>query len=236
MATMTVYWKKKKNVAVFVASYSPQGEVLCVRQRVIEDSSPSSFAPQIASRQVTERDLSFQLPPSHILTRHCFMFTAPKLEEKTPRRIHFSPAINPLRQVMYPPLSPYCGPFSPRASYGSTQKDQIYYGRPLGFRGTFFFFFLTWQVWWKDLSGVLLNIGPLISVGKVCVEIFVKGLDTRKNAGDSYLGPTALHQSHKCPHHFIQVKFKTKKINWQKSVQTILYQIFFFSNLTYSII
>lgn len=40
---------------------------------------------------------------------------------------------------MYPPLSPYCGPFSPRASYGSAQRDQIYHRRPFGIpKGLFF--------------------------------------------------------------------------------------------------
>lgn len=64
MAVMTVDWKKK-NVTVFVAMDDPQGEVLCVRESVKGDSGPSSFVPQIASCQVTERDPSFQFPPSY---------------------------------------------------------------------------------------------------------------------------------------------------------------------------
>lgn len=132
----------KKNVAVFVATDGPQGEVLCVREWVKEDSSLSSFVPQIASCQVTERDLSFQFPPSHILKPPLFYVYCAETRrknKKNPGRIHFSSAINPLHQVMYPPLSPYCGPFSPCASYGSAQKDQIDNGCPFEIRKGLFF-------------------------------------------------------------------------------------------------
>lgn len=138
MVMMTVDWVKK-NVAVFVATDGPQGELFCVREWVKKDSSPSSFVPQIASCQVTERDLSFQFPLSHIPKPPLFYVYCSETRRKKRGRIHFSPAINPLRQVMYPPLSPYCGPFSPHASYGFAQKDHIYNGRPFGIpKGLFF--------------------------------------------------------------------------------------------------
>lgn len=128
-----------KNVALFLATDGPQGEVLCVREWVKEDSGPSSFVLQIASCQVTERDLAFQYPPSYIPTPPLSYVYCSETRRKNPGRIHFSLAINPLCQVMYPPLSPYCGPFSPLASYGSAQKDQIYNRRPFGIpKGLFF--------------------------------------------------------------------------------------------------
>lgn len=125
----------------------PQGEVWCVREWVKEDSGPSSSVLPIASCQVTERDLRLS-GPSLAYPDDAIVLCLPlrkkkkknKKKKKSPGRIHFSPAISPLRQVMYPPLSPFCGPFSPRASYGSEQKDQIYSGRPFGIPRDFFFF------------------------------------------------------------------------------------------------
>lgn len=128
-----------------VARDGPQGEVWCVREWVKEDSGPSSSVLQIASCQVTERDLrlsgpSLAYPDDAIVLCLPLRKKKKNKKKKSPGRIHFSPAISPLRQVMYPPLSPFCGPFSPRASYGSEQKDQIYSGRPFGIPRDFFFF------------------------------------------------------------------------------------------------
>lgn len=74
---------EEEECCCFVARDGPRGEVWCVREWVKEDSGPSSSVLQIASCQVTERDLlPFRPLPRIPRRRHCFMFTAPKEEEE----------------------------------------------------------------------------------------------------------------------------------------------------------